>query len=210
MATINLDQLFTSAAAEQTDVTKTKILDAALDETAAQGLHGLTIEGVARRCKMNRATIYRQIGGREAVMSALALREARRLVESLLQATTHLEQPEAVIIEGFTAALRFARQHPIISRLVSYEPGSIVESANADNAALLRLGAAVMAETVRWTQSMGFANHLSAEDAGDVLARLFSSYVLIPNGPNTLQNDQAAADFAKRVLIPMLSGTKPN
>lgn len=206
MAKFDINDVFGGDSLLEGDATKTKILDAALAEAAAQGIDRLTLEGVARRGKLNRATIYRQFGGKDTLLSALALREAQKLVAELSQAALNFDHPKDVILEGFVAALSFARQHPVISRLVVYEPGAIVEYANANDAAVLKLGTTVMATTVAWAQTLGFAKHLQAEDAGDILARLFSSYVIFPNGHNQLDDDSAARAFAERVLIPMLNG----
>lgn len=203
---VDITALFSDDAQLADDGTRKRILDAALDETAAQGLHGLTIEGVARRCRMNRATIYRQFGGREALQSALLLREAQKLVQAMTKAVVTLQTPADVLAEGFVTAMRFAREHPVIQRLVAYEPGAVLEAAKAENSALLRLGGTVMSQTVLWAQSQGFANHLDAAVAGDVLARLFASFVLLPGGDQALTNDNEVRRFAQQTLVPMLQG----
>ena len=59
------------------------ILDAALALAAASGLRHLTMEDVARRAGVGRMTVYRRFGSRDALLDALAGREARRCLAEL-------------------------------------------------------------------------------------------------------------------------------
>ncbi|MCG8609983.1 MAG: TetR/AcrR family transcriptional regulator [Pseudomonadales bacterium] len=206
MSTVDLINLLQEARNTSFDETQKRILDAALEEAAAQGLHGLTIEGVARRSRLNRATIYRQVGNRDQLQTALAMREAKHLIDKLSTAVAGISDPETLLVEGFVAAIRFAREHPVIARTVKYEPGTLITIALANDAALLRTGATFMADTIRWAQENGQAKHLDADTAGDVAARLFSSFVLLPGGHNNLHDDDATRQFATTTLVPMLLG----
>src|SRR5262245_6248281 len=49
-----------------------RVLDAAARIVADEGPDGLTMEGVARSLGLSRATLYRQSGGRDALLDALA------------------------------------------------------------------------------------------------------------------------------------------
>jgi AcrR family transcriptional regulator len=49
-----------------------RVLDAAARIVADEGPEGLTMEGVARSLGLSRATLYRQSGGRDALLDALA------------------------------------------------------------------------------------------------------------------------------------------
>lgn len=53
---------------------RTAVLAAAVEELAASGMAGLSIEAVARRAQVHRATLYRRWGSREALILE-ALRE---------------------------------------------------------------------------------------------------------------------------------------
>ena len=193
-----------TAAAE--DATRRRILDAALREATATGAHRLTMEAVARRAGLNRTTIYRRFGNMEKVVSALAMREGRAMTAALREATAGIEDPRALFTEGFVAAHRFAREHPLIARTAEFEPGKLVEAGLANDAALLTLGGEFMAEAIRWAQAKGELSHLDPRSAGDTLARLFASFVLMPGKLNDLGSDDAARRYADTTLIPMLFG----
>ena len=53
------------------DATATKILDATVGACAAQGIGAVTIDGVARRAGVNRVTVYRRFGDRDALLQAI-------------------------------------------------------------------------------------------------------------------------------------------
>ncbi len=195
-----------SPAPDVSDRTAQRILDAALAEAAAQGLHGLTTEGVARRAGVNRVTVYRRFGDREALLAALAAREGHRMATALTEATATIEDPDERFVEGFTAAIRLAREHPIIARTARHEPEALVAAGLADDAALLRIGAAFMAAAVRHAQRQGRALHLDPDAAGETAARLFAAFVLLPAGGINLHDDDATRAYARDTLVPMLLG----
>lgn len=188
------------------DATEQRILDATLNEAAAHGITKLTMEGIAGRASLNRATIYRRFGTMDNVLAALAMREAQRMTKALSEATAGIDEPELLLTEGFVAAIRFARKHPVISHTAEHEPGMLIKAGMANNAALLSLGAKFMADTIRWAQSKNKATHLNANKAGDTAARLFASFVLLPGGINHLKTDQSARKYAREVFVPMLFG----
>jgi len=101
------------------------------------------------------------------------------------------------------AALKFAREHPIIKRTAQFEPELLIQTALANDSALLRVGANLMADAFRWAQENGRAINLNPESAGDTAARLFASFVLLPGGSNNLTDDKSARKYAKETLIPM-------
>lgn len=191
---------------KQYDATEQRILDATLHEAAAHGIHKLTIEAIAQSANLNRATIYRRFGNIDTIMAALAIREGRRMTVALSEATAGIEKPESRLAEGFVAAIRFAREHPIITRTAKYEPDTLIKAGLANNAALLTLGGKFMADTIRWAQSKNKALHLNANKAGDTAARLFASFILLPGGINHLKDDRSARKYANDIFVPMLFG----
>ena len=88
------------------DATATRILDAAVATCAAHGIGELTIDGVARRAGVNRVTVYRRFGDRDALLHAMTLREGERMARGILEAIEGLEDPVEQLVEGFAAALR--------------------------------------------------------------------------------------------------------
>jgi AcrR family transcriptional regulator len=157
-----------------------RILDAAMTEIALSGVTKLTIEGVARRAGVNRATLYRRFGDLDKVIEALTMREGRRMADAGAHAIEGVTDPAERLVEAFVASIRMAREHPIISRTASLEPGQLIAAGLADNAALLKLGSGFAAAAIRTAQSDGYATHLDADEVGQTIAILFAACVLLP------------------------------
>lgn len=185
-----------------------RILDAAVAEVAAHGARGVTVEGVARRAGVNRTTVYRRFGDRDALLAAMVLREGRRLAQGIAGAMAEAGSVEAELVEGFVAAVRLIESHPIIRRLARHEPQSLVAAALADDAALLRLGATFLADAFRGFQTRGHALHLDPDAAGDTLARIFAAFVLLPARVSVdVGTEPAARAYAQQTLVPMFLGS---
>lgn len=189
------------------DRTANRILDGALDEAAAHGLRSLSIEAVARRAGVNRVTIYRRFVDRDALISALAAREGHRMSAALLTAVSAIEDPEERLVEGFLASLRYARTHPLIARAAQVEPEGLIAAGLANNAALLRIGAVFSAGAIRDAQRGRQNRQVDPDHAGETLARLFASFVLLPGGQLDPTNEAVMREYARATLIPMLVGS---
>lgn len=196
-----------SPEAPSVDIRGQRILDAAVAEAAARGVANLTFEGVATRAGVNRTTLYRRFGDRESLIQAMMLREGWRIAEGITAALAGIVEPRARLAEGFVAAIRIAREHPLIQRLVQHEPGTLLAAGSADSGALLLLGSQFVAGQIRAGQREGNATHLDADEMGETMARLFAILVLIPGryGIN-LSDDDHARVYAQRTLIPMIFG----
>jgi len=201
-----LQSLGTDLPAGATDLSGERILDAALQEAAAQGTAGLTTEGVARRAGVNRVTVYRRFGDRDALLAALAIREGHRMAATLTQATADIDNPDDRFVEGFVAALQIAREHPLIARTARHEPAALIQAGLADDAALLRIGGAFMSAAICNAQAHGRAEHLDPDQAGETAARMFAAFVLLPGGIIDLHDNEAARIYARRTWVPMLLG----
>jgi AcrR family transcriptional regulator len=106
--------------------TSERILDAALACAAELGLTQLTLEEVATRAEVSRQTVYRHFGRREALISAVIVREESALLATVQAATQAASTlPEAVEI-AVVELYRQARAHPLLDRLLRDEPGAIL------------------------------------------------------------------------------------
>lgn len=189
------------------DATATKILDGAVGACAAHGISALTIDGVARRAGVNRTTIYRRFGDRDALLQAMTLREGERMAQAITESVAGIEDPADQLVEGFAAALRLADAHPVIRRTAQFEPQDLIAAGLADGAALLRLGSTFAATGVRKLQANGRATHLDAEAVGETMARLFASFVLLPaQQAIDVRSEAGARSYARRTLVPFLLG----
>lgn len=192
---------------EPADRNAERILDAVVQEVAASGVDKLTIEGVARRAGVNRATVYRRFGDLDALKEAVTMREGRRMAETVAAAVAGVTEHSERLVEAFVASIRMAREHPVISRTATLEPGQLIAAGLADGGALLQLGSSVVAMNIRMAQADGLATHLDADEAGHTVAMLFAACVLLPTSQGIdLRSDDSVRTYARRTLAPMLFG----
>lgn len=191
----------------ESDRTWTRILDATLLEAASVGISRLKMDAIARRAEVNRATVYRRFGDLDGVLEALTMREGKRMADTVLQAVEGLDNPADRLVEGFVACMRMAREHPVVARTAALEPDRLIAVGMADNAALLQLGSAVVAEQIRFDQNNGHATHLDPDEAGQTIAMLFAACVLLPTTQGIdLRTDESVRTYARRTVAPMIFG----
>ncbi len=172
------------------------ILDAALELAAASGIRHLTMEDVARKAGVGRMTVYRRFGTRDALIDALAGREARRCLNELDAAAPMGAPLEGVIVDGFNAAMRLIREHPLLARLARVEPESVRNAFTEHDSALLSMCVAFIAARLR---EAGVAD---PEERAELFARLAVSFVLLPD--TALPVDDP--DLPRRLFLPLLRG----
>jgi TetR/AcrR family transcriptional repressor of uid operon len=179
------------------DRTSQRILDAARSEAAAVGLQRITVEDVVRRAGVSRMTAYRRYPRREDLVAALVRRETQRFLGAVADAIDSVDDPREGVAEAFTAAVSFARAHPILRRAAQNEPAPI-----ADSEELLKMGTAFI------------ANYIHGDEPGtpkqrvrwvaDVFARLFFTYISMPPTDPDFGDEAELRRFAHEVLTPMV------
>jgi AcrR family transcriptional regulator len=142
-------------------------------------------------------TAYRRYPRRDDLVEALVRRETQRFLAAVADAIDAADDPHEGVAEAFIAAVRFAREHPMLRRAGALEPAPI-----ADSVELLTMGSAFI------------ANYMHGEAAGspsqqvrwvaDVFARLFSTYISIPPTDPNFADDAELRRFAHEVLTPMV------
>ncbi|HMJ03004.1 MAG TPA: helix-turn-helix domain-containing protein [Conexibacter sp.] len=184
------------------DRTSERILDAALQEAAAVGLQRLTVEDVVRRAGVGRMTAYRRFPRRDDLVQALVLRETRRFLGAVAAGIDRAAEPREGVAEAFVAAVAFARTHPLLRRAAQTEPGGLIDTVAADDAALLEMGAAFIARHIHGDAAG--APSREARWVADAFARLFLTYVAIPPRDPSPRDDAELRRFAHELLTPMV------
>ena len=178
--------------AEALDATGERILDAALEEIAARGSDGATMDDVARRAGVGRMTVFRRFGSKDALIEALMLRELRRFLALVDERLSAVEDPGEGVVEAFLACLRAGTEHPLMARMARLEAGATMERLPVE------VGRAFVASRLR------YEGVRDADAVADVLVRLAASYVLFPGAAVDVRDEDAARDFAERVLAPIV------
>ena len=183
-----------------------RILDAALELSAASGVRHLNMDEVAARAGVGRMTVYRRFGSKGRLVEALTARESRRCLDQMDAAVGADAPIEDQIAEGFVTALRIAREHPLLNRLARVEPETVLRALAADGGAVLGLARSFLAERMRESQRAGVLGPVAVEEAAELLVRLAFSFVLVQDSVLPLDDEARARQAAQKLLGPQLSG----
>jgi AcrR family transcriptional regulator len=98
-----------------------QVLDAALELFFEHGYAGTSIEMIAAKIGVTRPVVYACYPDKDALFGALLDREQRRLFEQSMAAlppTPRFDDPEQMLIDGFTALLTAAAKAPAAWQIV--------------------------------------------------------------------------------------------
>ena len=179
----------------------TRILDAALTEFETYGLRRVSVEDVAKRAGVARTTIYRRFTNKEQLLQAVILRECRRFLTAIAQATEDLASPEDAVVEGFVAGLQCARTHPLMTRVVESEPEAFLPQLSMNGGAVMLAARDILADRLRRARPGDPEDH---NTVAEVLLRLAVSLLLVPGGGLALEDEDAIRAFARGYLTRML------
>ncbi|MGW0762947.1 TetR family transcriptional regulator [Streptomyces sp. NPDC002814] len=100
-----------------TEGTKRRIHEAALAEFAEHGLHGTTIDRIAKSAQVNRERVYNYFGGKEKLFSAVIRSELDQVATAVPLAVASAEDVGEFAGRSFDYQLA----HPDLARLLLWE-----------------------------------------------------------------------------------------
>lgn len=180
--------------------TRTSILDGAIAALSKHGLARLSLEDVAREAAVSRQTVYRYFGSRDALISATILREEETFIAAIVTAADRHEELRPTLEAAIAQALRSAREHPLLDRLLEAEPEALLPFLTTGRGPVLSAARPVIEELL--------ANrlpHLTERELGriaDMSTRLIISYTINPPDDDV---DDVAAGLADIIT----DGIKP-
>ncbi|WP_433327334.1 TetR/AcrR family transcriptional regulator [Spirillospora sp. CA-294931] len=183
------------------DELDTRILDAGLAEFETYGLRRVSVEDVAKRAGVARTTIYRRFTNKDQLLQAVILREMRRFLTSIAEATEGLPTARDALVEGFVVGLRDVRANPLLSRVLQSEPEIFLPQLSMNGGEVMIAARGIIAERLRRAWPDGADDF---EVASEVLLRVAMSLVLVPGGGLALDDDASARAFAREYLTRML------
>ena len=169
--------------------TRTRLLDAAFEVVAEFGMSRLTMDDVAARAGMTRATLYRYFPSRDALFLALLLREEERFLDGVRAAFAVDPDLIDALEDSIAFCLRYARQHPLLDRLLETDPDLLLPYLTTN-------GGPVTARASEVVSALVLAKAPDADPErvrliSESAARLLVSYSITP--PNESPEEVAAA-----------------
>src|ERR1700751_5709563 len=184
------------------DPTTEAILDAALVEFEQHGFRRVALDDVARRARVSRTTIYRRFSNKAELVAAVIERENVRLFADIAAELKQAGPQSNYYVEAFTLSILKFRRHRVLDRMISDEPGLVIELAGQ------HYGAAIdrMADALRIIFPTGLAERIGEQavtELADTILRYALMVLLLPSAQPLETADDIRA-FATRHFLPSL------
>jgi AcrR family transcriptional regulator len=177
-----------------------RAVDALLVCIARFGLSKTTLDDVAREAGCSRATLYRYFDGKSALVRRTVDVELVRVTACAVAAAGEQSTLTDAVVALVTTAARGLVDHGALQFLLAHEPEQILGQLafGPGDRVLVRVGDAFAPAFARWLMAG------DAQSAGDWLARILRSYVLMPKPSIDLTNPVEARNFLVKLVIPGL------
>lgn len=196
-----LDELLARALGEAPapagDEVERRVFDAAIEVLAERGTEHATMDDIAARSGVGRATLFRRFGGKDELLVRALVGEVRRLLDDVAEIFARVQEPTERIAETFVAMLRLA-DRPLL-RDARHQADVVTALARGKPSPLeltTRFVAAFIAEGQR-------TGALAAGDPAvqaDAMVRLALGYLLVPGAQ---LGDEDARRVARLVFAPI-------
>jgi AcrR family transcriptional regulator len=175
--------------------TRDRILEAAFEALRDFGLSRTTVEDVAQRAGLSRQTVYRYFPSKDALIVSLVAREEEAFIAGVREAVDGHQDLGPAIADGVRFVLRFAREHPLLDRLLETDPHAFLPYLTTRGLPVVVRAREAMVEILEPR-----APHLPPDalrGALDAATRAIVSYVLTPS---ERADDVVAADLAAMLM----------
>jgi AcrR family transcriptional regulator len=184
------------------DPTLEAILDAAVVEFERHGFRKVALDDVARRARVSRTTIYRRFANKDELVAAVIERENVRLFADIAAELKHAGPQSNYYVEAFTASILKFRRHRVLDRMITDDPGFVLQLASQHH------GAAIdrMADALRVIFPDGFAERIgekAVNELADTILRYAAMVLLLPSAEPLDTADDIRA-FARQHFLPSL------
>ena len=191
------------------DEITTRILAATLEQAELVGIRRTTMEDVARRSGVGRATLYRRFPTKAVLIDAVVLAEARRYLKGSAQARSHATTFEDRMVYSTMFTVTFLREHTLLKKLLRTEPETILPSLTVDAGAILDF-ATDHSVTLLRTEMYGTATTTQAQErhlrtVAELHARLTLSFIVTPHTSINLATTDDTRAYVRHYLMPMIT-----
>jgi AcrR family transcriptional regulator len=187
------------SAAAPIEETRARIILAGRAQCEEVGLRRATMEDVARRAGLGRATLYRHFQSKDALVQAIILAENDAFFAALDTAIAECSSDEARVVEGFAFALEYTRGHKLLRKLLRTEPETLLPYL-IGGGQLIRVATEALAARIHAEESE------QGRESAELLVRLILSLALTPDSILGAEDREGALRFARRHLVPSLGG----
>jgi AcrR family transcriptional regulator len=172
-------------------------LDAAATCFARHGVRRTSVQDVARELKVDRTTVYRQVGNVDRIVRLLMARELHRLLEVLPDSLLGLRGP-AVIVDVLATVVAYGRNHPVLAKVLADEPELIGPFLVTEAPEMLDRIAELISPVLAAAMDAGEIARRDPDAVAQLLVRLCLSLLLAPPPGDV-------AEVLAELLVPALT-----
>ncbi|WP_280230099.1 TetR/AcrR family transcriptional regulator [Nocardia cyriacigeorgica] len=194
---------------DKPDADSEALLESALSAFLDFGIKRTSMGEIARRAGISPATLYRRFESKNDLVEAVSVREAQRFVADIDARVRTVEGTENQLVEIFVAFIAAIAGNELLRRLLRTEPELILPRLTTDAGPVLAVGRTYLAAKLRELRNAEAAADVDADLVAEIMARLAQSLALTPDGLIPLDDEDAAREFSRRILLPMV-GVRPN
>jgi AcrR family transcriptional regulator len=185
-----------------------RLLDAAEACFAHYGVAKTTVEDVAAKAKVSRATVYRYFEGRDEILLGVLLREAGRFLGRLEKRLTRETDFATAIVEGVIFTVDAVRADRHLALLFAPDAAGITSEIAGASDALFRANADFLRPRLEGAREAGdLRAGVDVEEAAEWILRTILSLLTI-KGP-VARRDAATRRFLTTFLVPALAASAP-
>jgi AcrR family transcriptional regulator len=199
------------AQVDHPDEIATRILRATLEQAELIGIRRTTMEDVARRSGVGRATLYRRFPTKTALIDAVVLAEVRRFFEGDEQARSRADTLEDRLVFSTVFTVTFLREHTLLKKLLRTEPETILPSLTVDAGAILDFArdrsAALLKSEIYGTRRATRAQQRHLRTVSELQTRLTLSFIVTPHTSINLTSIDDTRAYVRAYLLPMITAS---
>ncbi|WP_280396568.1 TetR/AcrR family transcriptional regulator [Nocardia carnea] len=181
-----------------------RILDETLARILQVGVRRSSLDDIARRCGINRVTIYRRFSGKDALIEAALSREIERVLAEATAIATATEGTDAQIEETVLFVLRQTRTHPLVTQLLAVAPEEALGFYTVRGEEMVSRGIEYIAGVLAAGQEQGVLARYDPRPVAELIARMAHSLMLTPTGGVDFDDEQAARTFIRAAVVPLM------
>ena len=183
------------------------LLDAAEACLQRYGLAKMTVEDVAQAAGLSRATVYRQVGNRDALVLSVAARNAERLAAEAIAYLIQLDQVGDWIVEGLLFCVREIPNRPVLAEFVSPQALATSSRLVLTSDRMLAIGSEILRPMFETALGQGLLHEeLELDAVIEWVLRILMSLLAVP-GPTERSEDDLRRLLQTMLLPAVLSGS---
>ncbi len=189
---------------DPSDEATAAMLDATTSLLNTYGVRRWSMDDVAERAGLGRATVYRRFDGRDDLVHAALARDAHRFFGAISAAVSGHDALEDKVVEGFLVGVQFVRES-LLPTLVRSDTDMTLSLLTSGPVVALGRAALVARYEVETGIRLSEADRHEVELTAEALVRLAISFILMPDSVVDFDDEDTARLSLYRMIRPLLA-----